>query len=162
MQHNFLVIVSWTKKITDIIYILQSGKECTRYVAKCSWIWRLSREIWIICELFETIYIIDQINKANTVKAISYFGANISLRTHTTPCSNISGTITGISSQLPVGSTIKATYASMLSLSELSKKARMVQIFPYMKTGSLLSLGTLCDDVCRIILTNNEITLEKR
>ena len=62
---------------------------------------------------------------------------------------------------LPDGKTIRAIEAGTLPLRKLSTKAKEVQIFKGLASASLLSIGQLCDDGCKVTLTEHKMVVEK-
>ena len=66
----------------------------------------------------------------------------------TTPHSNRTIANPGISVILPDGNTIHSTHTAILDLPHLPPAARIAHIFPTLSSGSLLSIGLLCDHGC--------------
>ena len=66
----------------------------------------------------------------------------------TTPHLNRTLANPGISVLLPDGNTIHSTHTATLDLPHLPPAARIAHIFPTLSSGSLLSIGLLCDHGC--------------
>jgi hypothetical protein len=62
-------------------------------------------------------------------------------------------TTSPISVLLPDGSSIRSTHTGELNLPQLPPAARLCHLFPHLTTGSLLSMGQLCDHDCTAIFT---------
>ena len=57
---------------------------------------------------------------------------------------------------LPNGDIITATHQGLLPCSEkLSHQAKITHVFDDLQTTSLISLGQLCDDKCKVLLDEN-------
>jgi hypothetical protein len=59
----------------------------------------------------------------------------------------------GIQVALPNGHTMRSTHTAILPIANLPVKARQAHIFPALATGSLLSVGQLCDQGCKATFT---------
>ena len=64
------------------------------------------------------------------------------------PLTNIQPTQRGIEVMLPNSARMKSTHTAMLRMDNLPPEARRVHIFPHLASGSLLSIGQLCDAGC--------------
>jgi hypothetical protein len=60
---------------------------------------------------------------------------------------------------IPDGSTMSSTHVANLPLPHLSPIATKAHGFTHLASGSLLSIGQLCDAGCTAIFTNNEVTV---
>ena len=64
--------------------------------------------------------------------------------------------------QLPNDATITSTESGFLPLtSDLSTTAKKAHILPELHSASLISLGQLCDDNCKIFLTKSDLKIYK-
>jgi len=61
---------------------------------------------------------------------------------------NIKPAVHPIHVELPNGTYLHSTHTAMLDLPMLPTAARTAHVFPGMTTGSLLSIGMLCDHGC--------------
>ena len=75
---------------------------------------------------------------------------------------NVTNDTQGPTVMLPDMSTIKATKKGTIPLMGLSSKATTTHILPNLKSASLLSMGQLCDDGCKIELTKEKINISKK
>jgi len=57
---------------------------------------------------------------------------------------------------------MQATHTGQLHLPGLSEKARTTHIFPTLASGSLLSIGQLCDEGCTATFTKNKLYIYKQ
>ena len=63
---------------------------------------------------------------------------------------------------LPNESTIQANKVGTLPLHpSLSTKAKTAYVFPHLKNESLLSVGQICDDDCKVLFTKNDVKVIK-
>lgn len=77
-------------------------------------------------------------------------------------CIDIQPTDTGPSVQVANGETIEPTKRAIIPLaSEFSTKAKVGHIFEGLKSGSLISLGQLCDDDCVALFTKYDVKIYK-
>ncbi len=61
---------------------------------------------------------------------------------------------------LPDGSTISSTHTALLNLPELPAAARRCHVFPALSpTGSLLSIGQLCDQGCHALYDKDTVSI---
>ena len=68
----------------------------------------------------------------------------------------------GTSVRLPNNEFIPSTQQGLLPLStKLSTRARTVKILPQLNSASLISMGQLCDDDCRVVLTKEHLVAVK-
>jgi hypothetical protein len=65
----------------------------------------------------------------------------------------------GISVTLPDGSTIVSSHVTELNIPDLPLEARIAHIFPNLSSGSLISIGQLCDHCCTATFTSNMVTI---
>ena len=56
---------------------------------------------------------------------------------------------------------MESSHIATLQLPGLIKQARQIHIIPKIKTAQLISLGVLCDDLCNIILDNQDMLVQK-
>ena len=56
---------------------------------------------------------------------------------------------------------MQATHEYDLNIQELSATAQHTNLYPDNKSGTLISIGQLCDDGCRAVFAQNECTIEK-
>ena len=67
-----------------------------------------------------------------------------------------------ISVTLPNNNPIKSTSSGIIPLShKLSSKAKTATVLPNLKSSSLISLGQLCDDDCKVLLDKKELNVYK-
>ena len=71
---------------------------------------------------------------------------------------NMQPTSRGIEVNLPDGSTIKSTHTASLDLPSLPAAAQVAHVFPGL-TGSLLSIGVLCDFGCTAVYDATSVTI---
>ena len=64
------------------------------------------------------------------------------------PCTNLQPANPPISVRLPDGSTIASTHTGLVPLPYVPASACRTHVFPSIKSGSLLSIGQLCDVSC--------------
>ena len=70
--------------------------------------------------------------------------------------------VSGNAITIPDGSTIQATKKGYLPLStELSEKTREAKILPALKSASLISIGKLCDNGCKVQFEKNNMNVIK-
>ena len=67
---------------------------------------------------------------------------------------NVRPTTNGISVLLPNHDRIQATHKAKLKLPHLPPAAKEVHVFPSLASGSLMSIGQLCDSGCTATFTN--------
>jgi len=84
----------------------------------------------------------------------SYIHTNI-------PVTKVTPTSSGITVLLPNNATMQATHTGQLHIPGLSEKARTTHIFPTLASGSLLSIGQLCDEGCTATFTKNKLYVYK-
>jgi hypothetical protein len=78
-------------------------------------------------------------------------------------CINIEPTTEGPSVQVANGQNIETTKRATVPLAkELSSKAKEGHIFDGLKSGSLLSIGQLCDDDCVALFTKYDVKIYKQ
>ena len=68
--------------------------------------------------------------------------------------------IPGITAQLPDGGTIHSMHTSSLNLPLLPAAAREAHIFPFLASGSLISIGLLCDHGCTTLFNACTVTVK--
>ena len=73
------------------------------------------------------------------------------------PIKNIQPTTKGVEVVIPNGTTMKAAHTEELYIPDLPIHARRVHIFPHLASGSLLSIGKLCDAGCHAIFTAKKL-----
>jgi hypothetical protein len=77
-------------------------------------------------------------------------------------CIEVQETNTGPSVQVANGENIEATKRVIVPLAkELSSEAKVGHIFDSLKSGSLISLGQLCDDDCVALFTKYDVKIYK-
>ena len=64
------------------------------------------------------------------------------------PFKNTKATTNGITVLLPDSGTLKSTHTAELDIPSLPLAARQTHLFPHLASGSLLSIGQLCDHGC--------------
>jgi hypothetical protein len=103
------------------------------------------------------------INLANSVTILDYGASgNYIDATAEKHCIDVTLTNTGPSVQVTNGENIEATKRAIVSLAnELSKQARVGHIFDDLKSGSLISLGQLCDKDCATLFTKYDVKIYK-
>ena len=80
-----------------------------------------------------------------------------------TPCSNKSKTSQGPRVILPDLRIMQETHKSELNRSPLtSTRSKIAHIFPHLQSGTLISIGKLCDDICTATLTYTTNKVEKQ
>jgi hypothetical protein len=67
----------------------------------------------------------------------------------------------GIRVMLPDGSTITSTHTATLDLPGLPPEACQAHIFPELASGSLISVGKLCNHDCKAIFEKNTLHIER-
>jgi hypothetical protein len=75
----------------------------------------------------------------------------------TIPYKNVQPTTNGIRVLLPDSSTLQSTHTAELDLPLLPLAARKTNLFPHLASGSLLSIGQLCDHGCTAHFTKNKL-----
>jgi hypothetical protein len=75
------------------------------------------------------------------------------------PCLHRQPASPGISVILPDGSTITSTHTALLNLPMLPPAACTAHVFPTLTSGSLISIGTLCDHGCTATFTADSVTI---
>jgi hypothetical protein len=80
-----------------------------------------------------------------TVTCIVDTGSTGHFLTVLTPCLNLGPASPGISVVTPDGDIITLTHTSLLNLQMLLPAACTAHVFPTLTSGSLISIGTLCD-----------------
>ena len=73
------------------------------------------------------------------------------------PVSNLTPTSSGIHVMLPNNETMQATHTATLNIPHLPIAARQAHIFPALASGSLLSIGQLCDHGCSAYFDNKKL-----
>jgi hypothetical protein len=73
------------------------------------------------------------------------------------PCSNVQSTNNGIRVKYPDGVIDQATHTATLDIPSLPLQARQVHLFNKLASGSLLSLGQLCDTGCTAYFNNKTV-----
>ena len=73
------------------------------------------------------------------------------------PLTNIKATNKGISVLLPNNTTIKSTHTAELDIPQLPANAKKTHIFPHLASGSLLSIGQLCDAGCTALFETHKL-----
>jgi hypothetical protein len=76
------------------------------------------------------------------------------------PFTNKQAAIFGITAQLPDGGTIQSTHTCSLALPFLPAAAREAHIFPFLASGSLISIGLLCDHGCTALFNASTVTVK--
>ena len=83
-----------------------------------------------------------------------YFMMTAGLPAHAIPCAN------AIKVHMPNGSFIKTTHTSLLALPGLPANACLCHIFTELSSGSLLSIGKLCDYGCTAHFDGTAVIIE--
>ena len=65
----------------------------------------------------------------------------------------------GISVLLPDGSTLQSTHPASLHLPQLPANACQAHIFPHLASGSLISIGQLCNHGCKAVFDATTVTI---
>jgi hypothetical protein len=73
--------------------------------------------------------------------------------------SNLTPAIIPVSVLLPDGTAIHSTHTGYLNLPQLPVAARLCHLFPHLTTGSLLSVGQLCDHGCTAVFTQTDLRI---
>jgi hypothetical protein len=77
-------------------------------------------------------------------------------------CTNVAATCTGPTVRIAYGQTMLATKRATIPLSkELSSSATTGHIFSDVKSGSLVSIGQLCDDNCTALFKKSNVSIIK-
>ena len=76
------------------------------------------------------------------------------------PFTNKRAAILGITTQLPDGSTIQSMHTCSLALPFLPAAAREANIFPFLASGSLISIGLLCGHGCTALFNARTVTIK--
>ena len=80
-----------------------------------------------------------------------------------TPCENKFKKTQGPKVLLLYVSLMKVTNRSELNLiTLLSTRNKTAQIYPHLQTGALISIGQLCDDVCKATFNDTHRKVEKK
>ena len=81
---------------------------------------------------------------------------------HQGKCTNVQRTQSGPLVAAASGDTMRATHKATLPLSpHINIKAQTGHILDSLQTGSLISIGQLCDDNCVVIFTKNNVFITK-
>ena len=79
---------------------------------------------------------------------------------HTTiPVTHVTPTAKGISVLLPNQATMQSSHTGLLNLPALPLQARKVHLFPKLASGSLLSIGQLCDAGCQATFDRHHLRI---
>jgi hypothetical protein len=73
------------------------------------------------------------------------------------PIKNKKLALTPITVLLPNGATMNSTHTAELDLPDLPSQARVVHLFPHLASGSLISIGTLCDAGCTALFRQHRL-----
>ena len=77
-------------------------------------------------------------------------------------CSHVAHNTSGPTVQVSNGHIIKTAFRATLQLSsKLSSKSQSTHVFKDITTGSLISMGQLCDDDCVVIFTKSDVNILK-
>ena len=95
----------------------------------------------------------------NTNHAIADSGCNGHFIMIDGPCSDIQPATTPIHVQLPDSNTITSTHTGLLQMPSLPLAARRAHLFPDLTSGSLLSIGQLCDAGCTALFNRTTVTI---
>ena len=91
---------------------------------------------------------------ANGAIADSGASQHYLMKTDEKYCTNVKRTTNGPRVQMPNNEHIRGTHSMNLQLHpSLSRTAQKAHSFDHLKSGSLLSIGQLCDDDCVAIFT---------
>jgi hypothetical protein len=77
-----------------------------------------------------------------------------------TPVQNKRVAVTPINVVLPDGTIMTSSHVATLDITGLPKEATECHIFPTLLTGSLLSIGKLCDFGCEATFSASEVTIK--
>ena len=75
------------------------------------------------------------------------------------PLINITPTHNGITVLLPNQATMLSTHTGQLDIPDLPLQARQTHIFPHLASGSLLSIGQLCDAGCQATFDKQKLRI---
>ena len=75
------------------------------------------------------------------------------------PHTNLTAATPGITVLLPDGSTITSTHTAELAIPGLPLSARQAHIFPTLASGSLISVGVLCDHGCTATFSDSTVSI---
>ena len=75
-------------------------------------------------------------------------------------CDNIQPDVNTIHVQLPNSSRMTSTQTGIIPITGLSLASRHSHLFPYLKIGSLLSIGQLCDSGCVATFNKDEVNIQ--
>ena len=101
-------------------------------------------------------------NKKNTMNytAIADTAATGHYITQSCPVVDKRSTNYGVNVTLPDGNSINSTHTALLQLpSQLPVNARTAHIFPDLKSGSLISIGQLCDHDCTAMFDAKQVKI---
>ena len=73
------------------------------------------------------------------------------------PIINVRPTTDGISVLIPNGDHMLSTHTAELDLPHLPHQAKQVHLFPSLASGSLLSIGKLCDAGCYAVFVKQNM-----
>jgi hypothetical protein len=79
----------------------------------------------------------------------------------TAPCSNKQAAHVPLNVNMPNGTTIQSSHTCALLLTDLPPQARKAHILPGLVHNSLISVGQLCDNGCRVTFTQEQVTVSK-
>jgi hypothetical protein len=75
------------------------------------------------------------------------------------PCSDKQGAHVPLNMNMPNGTTIQSSHTCNLLLRNLPHQARQAHILPGLVHNSLISVGQLCDNECRVTFTHDQVTV---
>jgi hypothetical protein len=75
------------------------------------------------------------------------------------PCYDVQPTPHPINVELPNGETITSTHTGLLPFQNLPTEAKRAHIFPSLTSGSLVSMGVLCDAGCTVTLDKDQVVI---
>jgi hypothetical protein len=77
------------------------------------------------------------------------------------PCSDKQAADVPLNVNMPNGMTIQSSHTCKLLLTNLPPHARQAHILPGLVHNSLISVGQLCDNGCRVTFTQDQVTVLK-
>jgi hypothetical protein len=75
------------------------------------------------------------------------------------PCSDKQAAHITLNVNMPNGTTIQSSHTCNLLLTDLPHQARQAHILPGLVHNSLISVGKLCDNECRVTFTQDHVTV---
>jgi hypothetical protein len=78
------------------------------------------------------------------------------------PCSDKQAAHVPVNVNMPRGTTIQSSHTCNLLLTDLSPQARQAHILPGLVHNSLILVGKLCDNICSVTFTQDQVAVSKK